>query len=206
MLAPTLLTIILLNHQNAVFCFPSDLTIYEFGTRDHAYGGLRWDSTWNHPKPYKEPVNKTMATLFQYLKPQPLPIDPFPTSAYTICWNMNVRVFGHHQTIIMRLFHDENTEWSSATGNVNGDYWHQLNFADNRGTLIMTASMLSDKTKNNIWSGCLGVGNFTREDNALLRWQSLCIANDFENCWTRYFIGRFRMLQYFSIGFRPPYS
>ena len=77
------------------------------------------------------------------------------------------------------------------TGSVNGDYWHQLNFAPNRGTLIMVASMMSDRSKNNIWSGGLGVGNYTTEDNSLLRWTAICIANDFENCRTRYFIGIF---------------
>jgi hypothetical protein len=173
-----------------VNCFPSDLKIYEFGSKEHAYGGLRWDYTFNHPKPYPEPVNETMASLFQYLTPDPLPDVPFPKNQYTLCWNMNVRVFGHSQTIIMRLFHNENNEWSSAEGGVNGDYWVQLNFAPNRGTLIMTASMLSDKTKNNIWSGGLGVGNYTTEDNALMRWTSICIANDFQNCWTRYYIGK----------------
>ena len=53
----------------------------------------------------------------------------------------------------------------------------------------MTAAMLTDKTKNNIWSGGLGVGNYTTADNPLLRWSSLCIANDFKKCWTKYYIG-----------------
>ena len=161
-----------------------DLTIYEFGSRQQAFGGLRWDS-WTdlHPKP--DPVNETKASVFQYLTPDPIPSDPFPVKGYSICWNMNVRVFGMSQTILMRVFHNENTEWSVSAG----DYWHQLNFAPNRGTLILRASMLSDKAKSNIWSGGLGVGNYTTDDNSLLRWTSICMANDFEKCWTRYFIG-----------------
>ena len=166
--------------------FPSDLTIYEFGSREHAYGGLRWDNTLNHPKPYAEPVKDTMASLFQYLTPETMPSDPFPMNQYTLCWNINVRVFGWHQTIIMRLFHNEN-EWSSAEGNHNGEYWVELNFAPNRGTLIMNANMVSDKSKSNIWSG--GMGNYTTVDNPLMRWSSLCIANDFQKCWTIYYIG-----------------
>ena len=170
-----------------VNCFPSDLTVYEFGSREHAFGGLRWDDSFNHPKPYAEPVNDTIASLFQYITPDPMPSKPFPTNEYSICWNMNVKVFGRHQTILMRLFHDENTEWSEDEG----DYWHQLNYAPNRGTLIMRASMLTDKSKKNVWSGGLGVGNYTTEDNAMLRWTSICIANDFQNCLTRYFIGMY---------------
>ena len=90
----------------------------------------------------------------------------------------------------MRLFHNQNTEWSNIgpDGDIDGDYWVQLNFAPNRGTLIMTGSMLSDKTKNAIWSG--GLGNFTTDDNPQLRWGSFCIANDFKNCRTRYYIGK----------------
>ena len=192
MMSIFLLFLIFFAADDRVSCFPSDTTIYEFGSKEHPFGGLRWDNTFNHPKPYQEPDNATLftASLFQYLTPNPMPAAPFPTSTHTLCWNMRVRVYGHHQTIIMRLFHDENKEWSGDKG----DYWHQLNFAPNRGALIMTSSMLGDKTK--IWSGGLGVGNYTTEDNSLLRWQSLCIANDFQNCWTRYFIG---MLQY-SLG------
>ena len=174
---------------NHVLGFPSDtLDIYEFGTRQHAFGGLQWDTThntWNHPKPYPEPVNETKAAIFQYLTPYSLPSKPFPVSGYSICWNMNVRVFGVGQTVMMRLFHNENTEWSES----DSDYWHQLNFAPNRGTLILRASMVTDKDKGNIWSGGLGVGNYSTEDNALLRWTSICMANDFQRCWTRYFIG-----------------
>ena len=174
-----------------VHCFPRDTTIYEFGSKDKAYGGFRWDYDFNHPKPYLEPLNSTRASWFQYLTPQSLPTAPFPSSAYSICWSMNMRLFtiigtSDHQTII-RFFHEENTEWSSEVG----DYWHSLKFSPSRGTLIIRASMISERTKFNIWSGGLGVGNYSTEDNPLLRWSSLCMANDFESCRTRYFIGRF---------------
>ena len=169
--------------------FPPNLDIYEFGSRDHSHGGLHWQDTTRHPKPYQEPTNETIASLFQYLTPTSLPDQPFPVNQFTICWNMNVRVWSpFHQTTLMRLFHDENVEWSS-TGSApnNGDYWMQLNFAPNRGTLIMTASMRTDKSKSNIWSG--GLGNYTTDDNPLTRWGSICIANDFQRCSTRYVIG-----------------
>ena len=168
---------------------PSDLDVFEFGSREHAFGGLRWDNTFNHPTPYQKPIKETMSTLFQYLRPETMPIQPFPMNQFSICWNLNSRVFGWDQSIIMRLFHEKNTEWRHSNTNVNGDYWLQLNFSPDRGTLIMTASMINDKTKNNIWSGGLGVGNYTTADNPLLRWGSFCIANDFKKCWTRYFIG-----------------
>ena len=109
---------------SGVICFPSDLTIYEFGTKEHAFGGLRWDNLFNHPRPYAEPVNETLASLFQYLTPSPIPNKPFSTSQYSICWNMNVRVFGFHQTVMMRLFHNENTEWSAPTGRVEKRHEH----------------------------------------------------------------------------------
>ena len=145
--------------------FPDELTIYEFGSKEHA-GGVMWDSTMNHPKPYPKPENETMASLFQYLTPVTLPSKPFPTSQHTVCWNMNVRVFGHKiyndQIRIMRLFHNENTEWSHSKTVTNGDYWLQLNQSANRGTLIMTASMISDKARDkHIWSG--GLGNYTTD-------------------------------------------
>ena len=143
-------TLLLLMNCN-VYSFPSDLTIYEFGTKEHAFGGLRWDDSFNHPKPYGD--SASVASLFQYLSPHSLPTIPFPTSEYTLCWNMNVRVFGAGQTLLMRLFHDENREWIPAAGRMNRDYWHQLTFSPNRGTLIMTANMLSDKTMSTIWSG-----------------------------------------------------
>ena len=184
-----LLLLVLFSHSCIGDSFPSDLTVYEFGSRDHAFGGLRWDSTFNHPKPYPEPVNETMASLFQYLTPVTMPSEPFPINQFTVCWNMNVRVFGHSQTIFMRLFHEENTEWSHSNGGTNGDFWVSLNFSPNRGTLIMRASMFTDKTKVGLWSGGLGVGNYTTEDNPLIRWGSLCMANDFQECWTRYYIG-----------------
>ena len=172
-----------------VYSFPRELAVYEFGSRNHAFGGLRWDNTFNHPKPYAEPINDTLAGLFQYLTPDPMPSKQFPMNQHTICWNVNIRVFGFSQTIMFRFFHEQNQEWSHSDGDVNGDYWFQLNYSPDRGTLIMTASMISDKTKNNIWSGGLGAGNYTTADNPLLRWSSLCIANDFRRCWTRYFIG-----------------
>ena len=56
--------------------FPSDLSIYEFGTREHANGGIRWDDRRQHPSPYKEPVKATKASLFQYLPPDPMPTAP----------------------------------------------------------------------------------------------------------------------------------
>ena len=87
--------------------------------------------------------------------------------------------------MIMRLFHDENVEWSDEKG----DFWHQINYSPDRGTLIMSASMVSDKSKKSIMSGGLGVGNYTTDDNPLLRWSAICMANDFQNCRTRYFIG-----------------
>ena len=80
---------LLLSMNCYAFSFPSDLTIYEFGTKEHALGGLRWDDPFNHPKPYGD--NTSVASLFQYLSPHPLPTIPFPTSEYTLCWNMNVR-------------------------------------------------------------------------------------------------------------------
>lgn len=172
----------------SVSCFPSNLTVYEFGSKEHSYGGLKWSIDQHyHPKPYKEPMNETLASLFQYIAPDPMPNKPFPTREYTLCWNMNVRVFGDVQTILMRLFHNENTEWSEPKG---GDFWHELNYAPNRGTLIMRATMMNETRKNAIWSGGMGVGNYTTDDNALLRWTSICIANDFQKCWTRYFIGK----------------
>ena len=175
--------------------FPASLDVYEFGSRDHAFGGLRWDNTFNHPRPYKKPEKETMASLFQYLTPNPMPDEPFPMNQFSICWNINVRVFGFDQTIIMRLFHEMNTEWSHSNADVNGDYWLQLNYAPDRGALIMAASMYTDKTKFNFYSGGLGVGNYTPADNPLLRWSSVCMANDFgKNCWTRYFIGSFKGL------------
>ena len=186
----SILLIFLFHHSN-VNSFPTDLDVYEFGSREHVFGGLRWDNTFNHPTPYKEPTKQTMSSLFQYLTPDPLPTQPFPMNQFSICWNFNARVFGWDQSIMMRLFHDKNTEWSHSNVKVNGDYWLQLNFSPDRGTLIMTASMITDKTKNNIWSGGLGVGNYTTADNPLLRWGSFCIANDFEKCWTRYYIGKY---------------
>ena len=173
--------------------FPTNLDIYEFGSRDHSYGGFNWDDTTRHPKPYDEPTKKTMSSLFQYLTPATMPTQAFPVNQFTVCWNMNVRVWGHHQLRLMRLFHDENVEWSNTGSNtINGDYWVQINFAPNRGTLIMTASMRTDKTKNNIWSG--GLGNYTKGDNPLLRWGSFCMANDFQSCSTRYFIGKLNLI------------
>ena len=189
MMAFQWLILILLNYATNVHCFPKDTSIFEFGSKDKAYGGLRWDYDANHPKPYPDPVNETLASLFQYLTPETLPSAPFPTSGYSLCWSMNMRLFTiilsqDHQTI-MRLFHEENQEWSSEPG----DYWHSVMFSPSRGTLIIRASMVSDKSKRNIWSGGLGVGNYSTEDNPLLRWSSICMANDFETCRTRYFIG-----------------
>ena len=199
-LLPNMLKILLEGLALITSCscsFPPDLTIYEFGSKEHSFGGLKWDDIFNHPRPYGEPVSDTMASLFQYLTPDPMPSTPFPTNAYTICWNMKVRVFNQEQTRLIRFFHNENTEWSeptgpagTGTGSGNGDFWHQINFCPARGTLIMKASMMDDKTKRNIWSGGLGVGNFSTTDNALLRWTSICMANDLQNCWTRFFIGK----------------
>ena len=176
-------------HTNIVYCFPSNTTIYELGSREHHYGGLSWEICCGEydfsPKPLAEPVNETIASMLQFLTPQPLPSAPFPTNAYSICWNMNIRVFGSNQQMIMRLFHDENTEWSDDRGG----YWHQINYSPDRGTLIMSASMVSDKSKKSIMSGGLGVGNYTTDDNPLLRWSAICMANDFQHCRTRYFIG-----------------
>ena len=177
--------LVFFKYNDRVYSFPGDTTIYEFGTKEHAYGGLIWSWDFNHPKPYHDPDTSTIASWYQYLTPDPLPLTPFPTNTFTVCWNMNLRVFANVQQIFMRLFHEENNEWSGDTG----DYWLQLNYSQDRGTLIMTANMMSDKAKQHIWSGGLGVGNYTTEDNPLLRWGSICIANDFENCWTRYFIG-----------------
>ena len=184
-----LLRLVLLASSCMAESFPNKLTIYEFGSKEHA-GGVMWDSTMNHPKPYPKPENETMASLLQYLTPVTMPSKPFPTSQYTVCWNMNVRMFGKIVTQIrlVRLFHNLNTEWSHSKTVTNGDYWLQLNQSANRGTLIMTASMISDNARDkHIWSG--GLGNYTTEDNPLLRWGSFCIANDFQKCWTRYYIG-----------------
>ena len=181
----TLLLVLTYNFYSSS-SFPPDLTIYEFGSKEHSFGGLKWDDTFNHPTPYE-----SLASLFQYLTPDPMPTTPFPTSGYTICWNMNVRVFNQEQTRLIRFFHNENTEWSAPAGDGNGDFWHQINFCPARGTLIMKASMMDDKTKTNMWSGGLGVGNFSTTDNALLRWTSICMANDLQKCWSRFFIGSY---------------
>ena len=187
MMAVSWFFLLIFIYINIVYCFPRDTTVYEFGSKEHPHGGLGWGCCWNnnHPQPYAEPVNETIASMLQFLTPQPLPSAPFPTSAYTVCWNMNIRVFGRGQQMIMRLFHDENVEWSEDKG----DFWHQITYSPDRGTLIMIASMVSDKSKKNIPSGGLGVGNYTTDDNPLLRWSAICMANDFLNCRTRYFIG-----------------
>ena len=194
--------ILLIVYSFIFYCspsFPPDLTIYEFGSKEHSFGGLKWDDIFNHPTPYHELVSETLASLFQYLTPDPMPTTPFPTSGYTICWNMNVRVFNQEQTRLIRFFHNENTEWSPPSGSGNGDFWHQINFCPARGTLIMKASMMDDKTKTNMWSGGLGVGNFSTTDNALLRWTSICMANDLKKCWSRFFIGNYFINKHLSL-------
>ena len=145
------LVLIFLKFNDLACTFPRDTTIFEFGTKEHSYGGLRWDFDVNFPKPFSDPVNETLASLFQYITPQELPSVPFPTSGYSMCWNMNIRVFGNHQQVIMRLFHEENKEWSSDF-----DYWHALHFSPDRGILIMRVNSVNDSSKKGVYSGGLG--------------------------------------------------
>ena len=54
---------LLLSMNCYVYSFPSDLTIYELGNKEHTFGGLRWGDSFNHPKPYDD--SASVASLFQ---------------------------------------------------------------------------------------------------------------------------------------------
>ena len=73
----TLLLVLTYNFSSSSSSFPPDLTIYEFGSKEHSFGGLKWDDTFNHPTPYEEPVSESLASLFQYLTPDPMPTTQF---------------------------------------------------------------------------------------------------------------------------------
>ena len=160
--------------------FPTELTIYDFGYRINAFGGLRWEQT----RPNTSHGN--IAHLFQYLSPE-MPVKQFPKKQFTVCWNMNLRNFQVGADVIMRLFSSNNTEWSNEPN----DDWLQLSYSGSRGSLILrTSEWRENKTRKHIWSGGLGTENTTSDANPFMRWGAFCFAMDTKQCRIRYFIGK----------------
>ena len=172
--------------------FPTQLTIYEFGSRLNAFGGLTWHEPYPpyRANPYPNSTNGNIAHLFQYLSPE-LPESQFPVKQFTVCLNMNIRSFQKSQDVIMRLFINNNTEWAQEPN----DYWFQVNYSGDRGSIILrTAEWRENKTRKHVWSGGLGIENTTSEYNPFMRWGSFCFAMDTKHCTIRYFIGKLSYL------------
>ena len=115
-----------------------------------------------------------------------LPDGPFP-SQFTLCFSMFYTALDYwsaNQKTLLRIFQVENSD----------HFWMRVNHSPPRGTMIMNRA--------NLWSG--GLGDFrsdmfhpsvsktviiTRyEDNAFLRWSSICHSVDFTRCWVKYYI------------------